>query len=129
MIDYALTRSNRKTIALYVRNGTVEVRAPLKTARRDIDNFVLSKEKWINGKMAASYKQQEQRENFSLTYGDFILYHGKEYSIAAKPGNRAGFDGKHQNWLDLKGKGRFVRYWNTKNKSLLSTRNKEANNS
>ena len=94
MIDYALNRSNRKTIALYVRNGAVEVRAPLKAPKRDIDKFVASKEKWITDKLAASISRQALRESFSLTYGDDVLYRGKEYPIAAKPGDRVGFDGK-----------------------------------
>ena len=94
MIDYTLNRSNRKTIALYVRNGAVEVRAPLKAPKRDIDKFVASKEKWITDKLAASISGQVLRESFSLTYGDEILYRGKEYPIAVKPGDRVGFDGK-----------------------------------
>ena len=94
MIEYALNRSNRKTIALYVRNGAVEVRAPLKAPKRDIDKFVASKEKWITDKLTDSISRRELRENFSLTYGNNVLYHGKEYPIAAKPGDRVGFDGK-----------------------------------
>jgi len=89
---YTLIRSNRKTIALYIRNGAVEVRAPLKAPKRDIDKFVASKEKWITDKLAASNERREQRESFSLTYGDGILYRGKGYPIAAKPGDRVGFD-------------------------------------
>jgi len=94
MIDYALTRSNRKTIALYIRSGTLEVRAPLKAPKYDIDKFVATKEKWITDKLTASINRQEQREKFILTYGDVILYRGNEYPIAAKPGDLIGFDGK-----------------------------------
>ncbi|MCL2082717.1 MAG: M48 family metallopeptidase [Oscillospiraceae bacterium] len=89
---YTLTRSNRKTIALYVRNGGVEVRAPLKAPKRDIDKFVASKEKWITDKLASSNQRLEQRENFSLTYGDSILCRGNEHPIIAKLGGRIGFD-------------------------------------
>jgi len=92
MIEYTLTRSKRKTVAIYVREGRVEVRAPLKMAKRDIDKFVLSKEKWVMEKQAQSSERQEQRENFTLDYGDTVLYRGKDYSIAAKDGNRIGFD-------------------------------------
>ena len=52
IINYTLTRSKRKTIALYVRNGAVEVRAPLKIAKRDIDKFIISKEKWVTDRLA-----------------------------------------------------------------------------
>lgn len=91
MITYTLVRSSRKTIALYVRDGKVEVRAPLKAPKRDIDKFILTKEKWINDKLAASSERQEQRQNFSLKYGDSVLYRGKEYTIIERPGNRVGF--------------------------------------
>lgn len=95
MTTYTLTRSNRKTLALYVRGGEVEVRAPLKASKRDIDIFVASKEKWISDKLAQSYQRQEQRQSFALNYGDIVLYRGKRCQIAAKPGDRVGFgDGR-----------------------------------
>jgi len=93
MIDYTLTRSNRKTAAIYVRDGFVTVRAPLKMPKRDIDRFVASKEKWITDKLAELRVQLEQREAFTLNYGDALLYRGKGYAIAARSGNRVGFDG------------------------------------
>jgi len=92
MVPYKLTRSSRKTIALYVRNGAVEVRAPLKAPVRDIDRFVASKEKWIIDKLAVSTERLAQRESFSLTYGDMATYRGKQYPIVAKAGDLAGFD-------------------------------------
>lgn len=53
-IDYTLTRSRRKTIAIYVRpDGSVEIRAPLRCAKSEIERFVKSKTQWIE-------KKQEQ---------------------------------------------------------------------
>jgi len=92
MIDYTLTRSKRKTIALYVRNGAVEVRAPLKMPRSDIDQFVASKERWIQTKLAQSAERAKLRAHFSLTYGDSVTYRGHKYPIAIKDGKYAGFD-------------------------------------
>lgn len=92
MIAYTLNRSKRKTLVLHVRNGEVEVRAPLKASKRDIDQFVAYKEKWIRDKLAASNEQQGQREAFTLNYGDMALYRGREYPITAKSGDRVGFD-------------------------------------
>jgi len=80
--DYTLTRSKRRTVALYVRDGVVEVRAPLKVPKRDIDEFVASKQKWIADKLAQSAKRVNLRNNFSLTYGDTVTYRGKQYEIA-----------------------------------------------
>jgi len=34
-------------------------------------------------------------ENFSLTYGDTVTYRGKSVTIAAKEGDRVGFDGEN----------------------------------
>ena len=92
MKEYTLVRSKRKSLALYVRGGVLEVRAPLNMPRKDIDKFIKSKEKWITGKLAASEKQTKSRENFQLDYGDTVLYLGSEYPIVVKPGNRVGFD-------------------------------------
>ena len=50
--DYTLHRSRRRTIAIHVHDGRVEVLAPLRAARRDIDIFVCSKAHWIEKKLA-----------------------------------------------------------------------------
>jgi len=39
-VPYTLIRAKRKTIALYVRDGRIEVRAPLKASKSAIDKFV-----------------------------------------------------------------------------------------
>lgn len=47
-MDYLLIRSARKTVALRVLpDGSLEVRAPLRMPKTDIDRFVLSKTAWI----------------------------------------------------------------------------------
>lgn len=47
-IEYSLTRSHRKTIAIHISKiGDVEVRAPLFTPKFLITRFVLSKREWI----------------------------------------------------------------------------------
>ena len=93
-MDYALFRSKRKTIAIYIRDGTLEVRAPLKCPKPEIDSFVASKEKWITDRLAASQKQAAQREAFVLDYGDELCLRGVLYPIVEKAGARAGFDGE-----------------------------------
>ncbi|MBR3569658.1 MAG: M48 family metallopeptidase [Oscillibacter sp.] len=48
MERYELIRSNRKTLALEItRDGHVIVRAPMRTAKRDIDAFVSAHGAWI----------------------------------------------------------------------------------
>jgi len=94
MTSYNLTRSNRKTIAIQIRNGVVEVRAPLRTPMQVIDNFVKLKEGWISERLAISSERAESRKYFTLTYGDLVTYRGKQYHITEKPGDRVGFDGE-----------------------------------
>jgi len=87
MIEYTLTRSNRKTLGLYIRNGALEVRAPLFMPTADIEAFIYSKQKWINDKLLLLPK----RTTLPLNYGQTIPYLGKEYPIVAKTGGYAGF--------------------------------------
>jgi len=91
MINYTLTRAKRKTVALYVRNGNIEVRVPMKMPKCDIDKFVSSKEKWIIDRLAKSHEHSEQRKSFELNYGGTVLYRGKSYPITAKSGKHIGF--------------------------------------
>ena len=92
--DYTLTRSNRKTVALYIHDGSVEVRAPLKMPKRDIDRFVASKEQWITDKLSRSQERAERRQAFALNFGDTVMLRGAEHAITARSGTRAGFDGE-----------------------------------
>ena len=94
MTNYTLTRSKRKTVALYIRDGGAEVRAPLKMPKRDIDRFVASKENWIADKLSQSRERAERREAFALNYGDAVTLRGTEHAITARNGTRAGFDGE-----------------------------------
>ncbi len=94
MTEYTLIRSKRKTLALFIRDGKVEARAPLRLPRRDIDDFVRAKEKWILNRLANSREQAARREAFTLRYGGMALFRGVEYPIAARAGSRAGFDGE-----------------------------------
>jgi len=92
MIEYILTRTKRKTIAIYIRDGFVEVRAPHNAPVSEIDRFVISKEKWIADRLAEKKQQSAQKEGFTLAYGDMLLYHGKLHPIRGKPGDMAGFN-------------------------------------
>ena len=94
VIDYTLIRSNRTTAALCIRDGGLIVRAPRRMPKREIDRFVISKEKWITSKLALSKERTERRESFRLDYGCEVTYRGSQYTIEAKAGNRVGFDGK-----------------------------------
>ncbi|MDR2044492.1 MAG: M48 family metallopeptidase [Clostridium sp.] len=52
-MTYAINRSRRKTLAVYVKpDGAVEVRAPLKLAKSEIERFIVAKSAWIAKKQA-----------------------------------------------------------------------------
>jgi predicted metal-dependent hydrolase len=90
---YTLIRSKRKTVAIYIRDGCLEVRAPLKMPKHSIERFVISKEKWITDRLTMSREHSKRREMFALNYGDTVTLRGSEHAIIAKKGARAGFDG------------------------------------
>ncbi len=91
---YTLNRSERKTIAIRItKDATIEVGAPLKMPKSDINKFVQSKEKWITKHLLVRMAYIEQKAKFSLDYGDMVLYRGREYPIIMKSGDRIGFDG------------------------------------
>lgn len=92
-IDYTLIRSNRKTVAIYIRDGLVKVRAPQEMSLKDIERFVLSKDSWITKKLAQSTSAVRKREAFELDYGSVVHYRGQQYPIVAQDSDKMGFDG------------------------------------
>lgn len=93
-MEYSIVRSRRKTVAICILPaGTVEVRAPLKMPKADIDRFVKSKEKWIWEKLPMVVERASSKAAFHLDYGDCVLVKGREYPITLRPGSRIGFDG------------------------------------
>ena len=60
-MDYSIVRSKRKTVAIDVyRDCSVKVRAPLRMAKADIDNFVKRNISWIEKQQA---KHSVNKEN------------------------------------------------------------------
>lgn len=59
MISYTLVRSGRKTVSIEVRGDrTVLVRAPFLISKRQIDSFVMQKEKWIVQKLSEAMQKE-----------------------------------------------------------------------
>lgn len=54
-MEYKIIRTDRKSVALQIKNGEIIVRAPLKMKEADIERFVLKNKAWIE-------KQQKQIE-------------------------------------------------------------------
>jgi len=94
---YTLTRSKRKTIALYIRNGGIEVRAPMRVSKREIEEFITSKEKWILKNISLQQKQENKRESFKLNYGDIVTCQGYEFVLTAVDSKHVRFEGENFN--------------------------------
>jgi len=91
-MNYTLIRSKRKTAALYIKNGILEVRAPHKMLKSEIDKFIDKNEDWILPKLQKSQAQQASRDSFALNYGDFLSYRGKLCEIVPKEGKYIGYE-------------------------------------
>jgi len=91
-IEYSLIRSSRKTIGIYIReDGSVEVRAPIRATQAAIDAFVESKADWIARHSRERAERSEQKKDFSLTFGDTVLYRGRSCMIVPCEGNTASY--------------------------------------
>ncbi|WP_419821249.1 M48 family metallopeptidase [Anoxybacterium hadale] len=82
MMDYNLVRSKRKTLALYVRqDGSLEVRAPLKTSKGYIEDFIKQKQDWITATRSKLSDRQETKKTVQISAADAARYkkQAKEY--------------------------------------------------
>ena len=86
-MEYTLLRQSRKTVGIYIKNACVEVRAPHKMPKVEIDKFVASKEKWIAEKFAVSQERQAKKQEFTVSYGSPLLWRGQEYPLAGDSGS------------------------------------------
>ena len=59
--SYEITRTNRKTLVIYVKGGKVEVRSPLRASSAWIHSFLKEKTPWILEQLAAQKRKQRQR--------------------------------------------------------------------
>ena len=67
MIPYTIVRSSRKTISILIKpNGDVEVRCPKRCSRREVEQFLVSKEDWI-WKHLEAFAQRPKLPTFSET--------------------------------------------------------------
>jgi len=76
---YTLYRSRRRTVAIHVHDGRVEVRAPLRVSQREIEAFVLKKSAWILKKLAEL--RERSVEAFHLDDGDIVEVMGEKLTL------------------------------------------------
>ena len=93
MTPYTLLRSRRKTLAIHItKTAKVEVRAPLKMPKADIERFVNAKQDWIDKHWAVRANCLAQKATFALRYGDCVLMQGRECLILSNSTKKAYFD-------------------------------------
>jgi len=93
-MTYKLIRSNRKTMAIHItKDAQVEVRAPFKAKKKEIEQFLISKKDWVEKHLTRITETHENRLSFELNYGDYLRLMGRKIPIIAKEGNKVGFDG------------------------------------
>ena len=92
MVPYRLIRSRRKSVTLRItKDAALEVRAPLRVSKKEIDRIVASKQSWIYRHLEKAKAREANRAAFSLSYGGTVLLRGREYTIVARPGIKTGF--------------------------------------
>lgn len=68
--NYILIRSNIKNVYLHIKDGQLVIKAPNKISKKDIDEIVLKKEKWINDNLK-KVKLKEEKEDL-YTKEEFV---------------------------------------------------------
>ncbi|ARU58136.1 putative metal-dependent hydrolase [Oleiphilus messinensis] len=84
--DYQVRFSRRSTVALHIRDGEVQVRAPFRTCPDYLHQFVLSKSGWIQEKLELA--EQKAAERVQLRDGELVPFRGELYRICVEPSPR-----------------------------------------
>jgi predicted metal-dependent hydrolase len=81
-LTYTLIRSRRKTVALIVQgDGSLVVRAPLRLARKSIDQFVASKADWIDKHRQAVKAHPAAAPAHVYAAGEQFWFLGQRYPL------------------------------------------------
>lgn len=78
--EYEIVRAKRKTVAIHVQNGSVQVRAPLRVSKQWINEFVCSQTNWILKRLHK--EAHEHRSQIELIDGATIDYLGSTISLS-----------------------------------------------
>ena len=91
-IDCTLTRQKRKSLVIQVKNGGVEIRAPLRASNYEIKEFLESKQKWILQRLELQAERAIKKAAFEVNYGSRIPYRGKDYLVGGVPDRKPFFE-------------------------------------
>ncbi|MCL2598699.1 MAG: M48 family metallopeptidase [Firmicutes bacterium] len=99
IISYSLKRSRRKTIAIKVLDGKVQVTAPMRASKDLIEQFVFSKSGWIHEVLEKTHKEKSRFEE--LIQQHYCLLEGDLIEIDFESGIRTKFKNGVL-WIDKK---------------------------
>lgn len=92
-LQYAVERSNRRTIGLYVeRDGSVLVRAPASTSEERIAAAVKSKLKWIHRAQARWAELNPQQAEKEFVSGETVYFLGQPHRLDFRHEARRGLE-------------------------------------
>ncbi len=83
---YQVVKSNRKTLALYIKQQTAIIRCPLRASNREIEEFVNKNQEWIRDRLAEERANDKQR--LRIEDGRKIFFRARELSILFKEGRK-----------------------------------------
>ena len=83
---YQVVKSNRKTLALYIKQQTAIVRCPMRASKGEIEAFVKKNHKWIQERLAEERAYDKQK--LRIADGGIIFFRARELSIIFKEGRK-----------------------------------------
>lgn len=93
--EFIIKYTKRKSMRLsFTQDASIEVRAPLGTSRKVIDDFVKSHQAWIEEHYASVKKQVDSRDGFHLNFEDQLIFFGKTYGLVPIDEKKSGFNGE-----------------------------------
>ncbi len=97
ILEYEITRSNRKTIALTItEEGSLHIKAPYRCSIGIIEGFLKEKQQWIKTKLQHIEKINENRFERNFIEGDKLDFLGNSYELKviydSNGAVRAGFN-------------------------------------
>lgn len=77
--EYRIIRSKRKSVAIHLCDGQVEVRTPQRIDTAWVQRFVESKSDWINTQLARQLKNKS--EQYRMIDGETVTFLGRELQL------------------------------------------------
>ena len=67
-MDFEIIRTDRKTVAISIKNGRVILRAPKRFKDKDAERIIKEHEKWINKKLFEYQKKEAKKLELTVAF-------------------------------------------------------------